>query len=152
MGVRFVKRKKVAPGTSATISKGGGSLSTGTRGARVSVGKRGVRSSFGIPGSGLSFSGPRSGGVIGIIGIIVGSLLMVLYWVSVVFVKLVILTVRVAFRLGAELLAGVYRLLRWVWRLSQGFLAERRRGASGSSKGIASVDRKPRQSPPKADK
>lgn len=149
MGVRFVKRKKVAPGTSATISKGGGSLSTGTRGARVSVGKRGVRSSFGIPGSGLSFSGPRSGGVI---GILVGSLLMVLYWVSVVFVKLVILTVRVAFRLGTELLAGVYRLLRWAWRLSQGFLAERRRGASSSSKGVASVDRKPRQSPPKADK
>lgn len=149
MGVRFVKRKKVAPGTSATISKGGGSLSTGTRGARVSVGKCGVRTSFGIPGSGLSFSGPRSGGVI---GILVGSLLMVLYWVSVVFVKLVILSARVAFRLGAELLAGVYRLLRWAWRLFQGFLAERRRGASSSSKGVASVDRKPRQSPPKAEK
>lgn len=149
MSVRFVKRKKVAPGTSATISKGGGSLSTGTRGARVSVGKRGLRTSFGIPGTGLSFTGPRSGGVI---GILVGSLLLVLYWASVVFVKLAILTVRVGLRLGAELLAGLYRLLKWARRLLQGFLAERRRGVSGSSKGIASVDRKPRQFPPRADK
>ena len=53
MGFRLQKRKKIAPGITAGVSKSGLSVRVGGRNAGVSVGKRGVRASASAPGTGL---------------------------------------------------------------------------------------------------
>jgi hypothetical protein len=55
MGLRFQKRISI-PGARINLSKGGVSLSVGTRGAWVNVGQRGVKTTIGLPGSGLSWT------------------------------------------------------------------------------------------------
>jgi len=61
MGFRFIRRKKIAPGITLNLSKGGGSLSFGPRGARVSAGTSGVRKTVGVPGTGLYYTERKSG-------------------------------------------------------------------------------------------
>jgi hypothetical protein len=56
MGWRFYRRFKVAPGVTVNVSKGGPSVSFGTRGARVSFGRKGARETVGIPGTGISYT------------------------------------------------------------------------------------------------
>lgn len=110
MSVRFTKRKKVAPGTSATVSKGGASLSTGVRGARVSVGRRGLRSSFGIPGTGLSFSGPRSGGAF---GVLIGLTVMTMFWSIKLILKSVLAVIPLLLRLFVVAGRAIFTLSSW---------------------------------------
>ena len=129
MSVRFTKRKKVAPGTSATISKGGASLSTGVRGARVSVGKRGLRSSFGIPGSGLSFSGPRSGGVF---GILIGFAVMAVFWVIMMVINLVIAAIPLLWRLLVVMMKALFSVSSWMFKRIGTAIAQRRQVAAVS--------------------
>ncbi len=61
MGFRFIRRKKIAPGITLNLSKGGGSLSLGPRGTRVSAGTSGVRKTVGVPGTGLYYTERKSG-------------------------------------------------------------------------------------------
>jgi len=56
MGWRFQKRVKIAPGVTLNVSKGGPSVSFGTRGARFSIGRKGARETVGIPGTGVSYT------------------------------------------------------------------------------------------------
>ena len=123
MSVRFTKRKKVAPGTSATISKGGASLSTGVRGARVSVGKRGLRSSFGIPGTGLSFSGPRSGGAF---GILIGFTVMAVFWVIMMAINLVIAVIPLLWRLLVVMTKALISVSSWIFGSIRTAIQQRR--------------------------
>ncbi|MBA3412704.1 MAG: DUF4236 domain-containing protein [Actinobacteria bacterium] len=55
MGVRFRKRKRLAPGVDLNIGKRGGSLSFGPRGARLNVGRRGLMGTLTVLGTGLSY-------------------------------------------------------------------------------------------------
>jgi hypothetical protein len=55
MGVRFRKRKKLAPGVTLNIGKRGGSFSFGRRGASLNVGKRGAQATVSLLGTGLSY-------------------------------------------------------------------------------------------------
>jgi hypothetical protein len=55
MGLRFRKRKKIAPGVSLNVGKRSGSLSFGRRGASVNVGKRGTQATLSLLGTGLSY-------------------------------------------------------------------------------------------------
>jgi len=54
MPIRFRRTFKILPGVKINVSKGGISVSVGTRGFHLTFGKHGVRQTIGIPGSGLS--------------------------------------------------------------------------------------------------
>ena len=56
MAWRFYRRKKILPGVTINVSKGGPSISFGRRGAPVTVGPRGSRESIGIPGTRISYT------------------------------------------------------------------------------------------------
>ena len=78
MGLRFWRRKKIAPGVTLNLSKSGVSVSVGPPGAKVTVGPKGTRSTVGIPGSGLHYTrsrGHRTSGngglVLGIVAVII---------------------------------------------------------------------------------
>jgi Protein of unknown function (DUF4236) len=55
MGLRFRRRKKIAPGVTLNLGKRGGSFSFGRRGARVNVGRRGTQATISLLGTGLSY-------------------------------------------------------------------------------------------------
>jgi hypothetical protein len=55
MGLRFRKRKRIAPGVTLNVGKRGGSLSLGRRGASVNVGRRGTQATLSLLGTGLSY-------------------------------------------------------------------------------------------------
>lgn len=55
MGLRFQRRKQIAPGVRLNLSKSGPGLSFGRRGARVSVGPRGLGATITALGTGLSY-------------------------------------------------------------------------------------------------
>jgi hypothetical protein len=55
VGVRFRKRKKLAPGVALNVGKRGGSLSFGRRGASLNVGRRGTQATVSLLGTGLSY-------------------------------------------------------------------------------------------------
>lgn len=59
---RFRRSKKILPGVRLNVSRGGPSVSLGTRGARVNVGRRGVTRTFSLPGTGLYNTRRVSGG------------------------------------------------------------------------------------------
>ena len=54
MPIRFRRTFKIFPGVKINVSKGGISVTVGTRGANLNFSKRGVRQTVGLPGSGLS--------------------------------------------------------------------------------------------------
>jgi hypothetical protein len=54
MPIRFRRTFKLFPGVKINVSKGGTSISLGTRGATLNFSRRGVRQTVGLPGSGLS--------------------------------------------------------------------------------------------------
>jgi hypothetical protein len=56
MGFNFRKSIRIAPGVRINLSKGGISLSGGTRGASINLGRRGVKTTLGAPGTGFSWS------------------------------------------------------------------------------------------------
>ena len=56
MPIRFRRTFKIFPGVKINVSKGGISVSVGTKGATLNFSKRGVKQTLGIPGSGLSES------------------------------------------------------------------------------------------------
>jgi hypothetical protein len=55
MGLRFQKRRTIAPGVRLNFGKRGVSVSGGPRGARVNVGRRGVGATLTLLGTGLSY-------------------------------------------------------------------------------------------------
>jgi hypothetical protein len=55
MGLRFRKRKRIAPGVTLNVGKRGGSLSLGRRWASVNVGRRGTQATLSLLGTGLSY-------------------------------------------------------------------------------------------------
>jgi hypothetical protein len=55
MGVRFRRRRKLAPGVTLNVGKRGGSLSFGRRGGSVNVGRRGAQATISLLGTGLSY-------------------------------------------------------------------------------------------------
>jgi hypothetical protein len=55
MGWRFQRRKKLFPGVSVNIGKGGASVSAGPRGARVTAGRRGLTTTLSVVGAGLAY-------------------------------------------------------------------------------------------------
>jgi hypothetical protein len=55
VGWRFQRRKRLLPGVTLNLGKGGGSFSLGRRGARVNVGRRGASASASLLGTGLSY-------------------------------------------------------------------------------------------------
>lgn len=54
-GLRFQRRKKLAPGLTLNLSKRGAGVSLGRRGARLSVGPRGLAGTLTLLGTGLSY-------------------------------------------------------------------------------------------------
>jgi hypothetical protein len=56
VGLRFSRRVRLMPGLRVNLSKGGVSLSVGTRGAWYTVGTKGQRATVGLPGTGLSWT------------------------------------------------------------------------------------------------
>jgi uncharacterized protein DUF4236 len=54
MPIRFRRTFKILPWVKVNVSKGGFSITVGTRGFHLNFGKHGVRQTIGIPGSGLS--------------------------------------------------------------------------------------------------
>ena len=54
MPIRFRRTVKVLPGVKLNMSKGGVSVTVGTKGFHLNFGKRGVRQTIGLPGSGIS--------------------------------------------------------------------------------------------------
>lgn len=55
MGLRFRRRKKLAPGVTLNVGKRGVGVSVGRRGARVSAGRRGVTATLSLLGTGLAY-------------------------------------------------------------------------------------------------
>jgi hypothetical protein len=55
MGWRFQRRKKLFPGVTLNLGKGGAGVSVGRRGARVSAGRKGVAASLSLVGTGLAY-------------------------------------------------------------------------------------------------
>jgi hypothetical protein len=55
VGWRIQKRKKLLPGITGTLGKGGASLRVGRRGAGVSVGRRGLTATVSLVGTGLGY-------------------------------------------------------------------------------------------------
>jgi hypothetical protein len=55
MGWRFQRRKKLLPGVSVNVGKGGASMSAGPRGARVTAGRRGLTATLSLVGTGLAY-------------------------------------------------------------------------------------------------
>ena len=142
MSVRFTKRKKVAPGTSATVSKGGASLSTGVRGARVSAGKRGFRSSFGIPGTGLSFSGPRSGGAF---GILIGITLMAAFWSIKLIVNSVLAVIPLLLRLFVATGKAIFKVSTWAISATRKAVIDQKKVARASDQPTTTKQTRPKQ-------
>jgi hypothetical protein len=62
MAWNFQKRKKILPGVTLRVGKGGVGVRVGGKNAGVSVGSRGVAASASVPGSGLSVSKRLTGG------------------------------------------------------------------------------------------
>jgi hypothetical protein len=60
VGLRYRKRKQLAPGVTLNVGKRGGSLSFGPRGAKVNVGRRGTQATLSLLGTGLSYVFRRS--------------------------------------------------------------------------------------------
>ncbi|MFA7577811.1 MAG: DUF4236 domain-containing protein [Candidatus Muiribacteriota bacterium] len=56
MGFRFFRRKKILPGVTLNLSKGGVSVSLGVRGAKYTISKSGTRKTLGLPGTGLFYT------------------------------------------------------------------------------------------------
>jgi hypothetical protein len=56
MPVRFRQSFNLLPGVKVNMSKGGMSLTAGTKGFHLNFSKRGVRQTIGLPGSGISES------------------------------------------------------------------------------------------------
>lgn len=56
VAMRFRRSKKLFPGVSVNLSKGGVSLSLGGRGLRHTIGTSGSQTTAGIPGTGLSYT------------------------------------------------------------------------------------------------
>jgi hypothetical protein len=56
MPVRFRKSFTLFPGVKVNLSKGGMSITVGTKGMHLNFSKRGVRQTVGLPGSGISES------------------------------------------------------------------------------------------------
>src|SRR5512143_4024357 len=54
MPIRFRKSFTLFPGVKVNVSKGGTSVSVGTKGYHLNFSKRGVRQTVGLPGSGIS--------------------------------------------------------------------------------------------------
>lgn len=142
MSVRFTKRKKVAPGTSATVSKGGASLSTGVRGARVSAGRRGLRSSFGIPGTGLSFSGPRSGGAF---GILIGLTLMAMFWSIKLIVNSVLAVIPLLLRLLVATGKAIFTVSSWTISTTRKAVTNQKKAARASGQPTPIKQTNPKQ-------
>ena len=142
MSVRFTKRKKVAPGTSATVSKGGASLSTGVRGARVSAGRRGLRSSFGIPGTGLSFSGPRSGGAF---GVLIGLTVMTMFWSIKLIVKSVLAVIPLLLQLFVVTGKAIFTLSSWAVNATRRAVNNQQKAARATDQQNPTKSTKPKQ-------
>jgi hypothetical protein len=62
MAWNFQKRKKILPGVTLRVGKGGVGVRVGGKNAGVSVGSRGVAASASVPGSGLSVRKQLTGG------------------------------------------------------------------------------------------
>jgi uncharacterized protein DUF4236 len=60
MGWRFQRRKKLFPGVTLNVGKGGAGLSVGRRGARVSASRRGLIATVGLLGTGLAYAWRRN--------------------------------------------------------------------------------------------
>jgi hypothetical protein len=56
MVFQFRRTLRIVPGVRVNLSKGGTSVSFGSRGFHYTVGKKGTRTTVGIPGSGLSWT------------------------------------------------------------------------------------------------
>src|SRR5215216_4325403 len=56
MPVRFRRTFTLFPGVKVNLSKGGMSITVGTKGFHLNFSKRGVRQTVGLPGSGISES------------------------------------------------------------------------------------------------
>src|SRR6266498_3687730 len=56
MPVRFRQSFTLFPGVKVNLSKGGMSITVGTKGMHLNFSKRGVRQTMGLPGSGISES------------------------------------------------------------------------------------------------
>ncbi len=56
MGLRFFRRKRLAPGLKLNFSKSGISTSLGTKGFWFTIGSRGIRKTIGIPGTGIYYT------------------------------------------------------------------------------------------------